>query len=1040
MRAPSVPSSPGGAPSTAQAHAACTALYSNPDPAQRTAANAWLMQFAATDAAWSAAFELMATSGGGASEIRFWAANMLYSKVQKDWRSAAVATQERVYAQLLAMSLDASGETLELLSLLVVERLCLCLATIASATSPEALVALLQRCLAVGAARPLVVLSVIEPLPRAIADSVFTMAEQQRLGGSLDAAAPSVASFLEFALGVRPATTTSGGSSSVVAVSLAQKRLVMRTLGAWADGERRDVAPPITLGTLAGRHELLRHALQALTEPSSDVAQLSADALCALIAKAGDADVELLAAIASTCVATYGACVAAPAQFSSDSPAWMALALVISALCEYHPHIVSRGGEPFLSVVQVLLRCTSHAELSVGSITFEAWLGLQDIPLVERHATLQREVWVRLVGIVATQCRLDADATDVVPDADGEESAFREGPPGCTDVLVSTFDLLRGGILEPLIPVFTPARCVAVATVGDDSWRSVEAAHFVIHAISRGLVQFACNQAAGKPDLAERKQCSEILQRLVGMMHEGMKLVQRGQVTAHPVLIASSARLFGSLATWVAHPQVAGGAMLNLALEFVVWVLQTGSPTARGHAAKALQKLCKAGRRRLGNAEALAQLSNALDSAVTMGISTEDCAAIANGIGTILSQIGRKADTPAILLQLCTPPIARIRSALELGRAAASPGARASAAPLDVSELIRVTCASLKLVRELVRFADAAAVESALHAVWPTLDAAARAWSSEVRVMEEVCVLYSTLCASMRPPATGLLPRLDAIVNVLVASFAMHRLPSSLESIAVAIEHFGAAASPEIWAGLLEQLVDAHIVAPQQQRARGGLSPGGSIALKEPSPATHAAFFQLCQRFVMFCPRGIALLKPDTLLTLCNAAYGVVTHAERDPARAAAQFVSVVVKRRHAVSATVPLIHPHFDTCFAEKGAGRTAVRLAITCAATCSDATEGIIPHLAAVLWCLRAVYSAQIQEWLFAALSEQSFGLVEGEDAFKTRVLQLLLTCVLFVCWGLFPWEFKMIACSSLYSSSFLFLPSILHTHTHTHTHTQS
>ena len=121
-------------------------------------------------------------------------------------------------------------------------------------------------------------------------------------------------------------------------------------------------------------------------------------------------------------------------------------------------------------------------------------------------------------------------------------------------------------------------------------------------------MQFACNQDAKRPDLAQRQQCHEVLRRVAAALREGMALVQRGQLTAHPLLVAAGARLFGSIAAWAAHPTLGGGAQLTPALEFVIWVLQTAPPVARGHAAKALKKLCLAGRRRLHNAEALAQV------------------------------------------------------------------------------------------------------------------------------------------------------------------------------------------------------------------------------------------------------------------------------------------------------------------------------------------------------------------------------------------------------------------------------------------------
>jgi len=365
---------------TAEALAACTALYTSPDPAQRGAANAWLMQFAATDAAWASAFELLASP---TTEVKFWAANMLHAKVQKDWSpSMAEATQSTVYAKLLELTLGASSATLEQLSLLVVERLCLCVATIATSRSPAAVVELLQRCLSVGAKRPLVALAVLEALPAAVRSSHFTAAEQERLGASLTAAAASVARFLEFAL-------------SDDAAPLAQRRLVLRTLTAWAGTESNGGAPAIPLSALADHHELLRRTLHALADgASSDVTQLAADAVCTLVARAGDADEALLGAIASAVVAMYGACSERP-----ESPAWLALALAVGALCESHAHIVARGAEPYQSLLHVLLRCTAHAERSVGAATFEAWLALQDVPVEERHPALQRDAWVSVIYV-----------------------------------------------------------------------------------------------------------------------------------------------------------------------------------------------------------------------------------------------------------------------------------------------------------------------------------------------------------------------------------------------------------------------------------------------------------------------------------------------------------------------------------------------------------------------------------------------------------------------------------------------------------------
>ena len=101
----------------------------------------------------------------------------------------------------------------------------------------------------------------------------------------------------------------------------------------------------------------------------------------------------------------------------------------------------------------------------------------------------------------------------------------------------------------------------------------------------------------------------------------------------------------------------------------------------------------------------------------------------------------------------------------------------------------------------------------------------------------------------------------------------------------------------------------------------------------------------------MFCPRGVALLDAETLLALIHAAFAVVRHNERDPARAASQFVALLSERRAAITSEAELaanLHPHFDACFVEKGVGAAGAHLAIASAATCTDATQSIVPHLA--------------------------------------------------------------------------------------------
>lgn len=62
--------------------AAIHALY-GPDPVAQGQANSWLQAFSGTDEAWHAALQLLQPAF--ASEVQFFACNMLLSKIRSSW-------------------------------------------------------------------------------------------------------------------------------------------------------------------------------------------------------------------------------------------------------------------------------------------------------------------------------------------------------------------------------------------------------------------------------------------------------------------------------------------------------------------------------------------------------------------------------------------------------------------------------------------------------------------------------------------------------------------------------------------------------------------------------------------------------------------------------------------------------------------------------------------------------------------------------------------------------------------------------------------
>uniref|UniRef100_A0A7S1XNF3 Importin N-terminal domain-containing protein n=1 Tax=Phaeomonas parva TaxID=124430 RepID=A0A7S1XNF3_9STRA len=83
--------------SAAEVDAAITAMM-----AGNGEANAYLMAFAETDAAWGVALELLG-AGGSSPTCQFYAANMLHAKVSRHWRSLAPPQRGELCAALFAL-------------------------------------------------------------------------------------------------------------------------------------------------------------------------------------------------------------------------------------------------------------------------------------------------------------------------------------------------------------------------------------------------------------------------------------------------------------------------------------------------------------------------------------------------------------------------------------------------------------------------------------------------------------------------------------------------------------------------------------------------------------------------------------------------------------------------------------------------------------------------------------------------------------------------------------------------------------------------
>ena len=127
--------------STSEVHAAIQALYGQ-NAEQQKAANAFLVQFASTPAAWETALALLSVADPA---VQYFGANMLYGKCKSDWATLPEAHRgafsEAVGTHLSRLA-GAPGSSL------AARRLCLVMAAAATRAGPAHAMALVDRALA----------------------------------------------------------------------------------------------------------------------------------------------------------------------------------------------------------------------------------------------------------------------------------------------------------------------------------------------------------------------------------------------------------------------------------------------------------------------------------------------------------------------------------------------------------------------------------------------------------------------------------------------------------------------------------------------------------------------------------------------------------------------------------------------------------------------------------------------------------------------------------------------------------------------------
>jgi len=823
--------------STSEVHAAIQALYGQNAERQK-AANAFLVQFASTPAAWETALALL---GVADPAVQYFGANMLYGKCKSDWGTLPEAHRgafsEAVGTHLSRLA-GAPGSSL------AARRLCLVMAAAATRAGPAQATALVDRALALaagasaGASAGISGVTLALEMQAAIAEETndaVTVVERQ---GLVDALVPRLTDVLgtaesvfERCSSVSSAAGTLGGGSLEGSLEGFEslRAAALHAALAWLRlDERGGGGIVLSPGQLASsRGGLLRGALACLgadDAATSDEATEFCVAALAYGAPPSPVPGEDDRAVVGMCQALVASGSAAVGDEAREDLARNTCKVAV-AVVERDATLAASASAPeaCLALTSLVLSLAETHERSVMEASADYFLMINTVPASARHPALRAPLFQRALAACARHAAFPAGFVSWRETPGEDRDAFhRFREQTLCDVLDNCFGMC--GLDEPGGGYLG---FVAAQLEGAASWQQAESALFMARAAAsaakRLVVRTRASVARERETPAEtraREGTDAFLRQTLTRIGDarGSNPGPKSAVFAsHPLVVAAAARVVGAYAPWLG--QAAGrGDPEGVARGCAAYLLAAlQAPEAFGHASGAFHALCAQCADAFARRETVHGLLDAAESALPEappafsngggdaagafgggGVDgDDDRAGVAEGLARVVAAVADPREAAACAKRLTAPIMAR--------------AARHAARAETTGELPSALAAELKLFASAVRFLefpgfDAAARRvtqktsgsesspselehpalAALGEAWPTLVAfTAEPWRSVPAVADATSAVFekALLCAKARGVAVA--PR---VLEALVNAFAAHHHASCLDALATAAE------------------------------------------------------------------------------------------------------------------------------------------------------------------------------------------------------------------------------------------------------------
>lgn len=555
--------------------------------------------------------------------------------------------------------------------------------------------------------------------------------------------------------------------------------------------------------------------------------------------------------------------VAAPLQYCTanrlDDGAHALATMICTLVSEEVDDLCAQPADTYLGL---LLQIQSHPHTPVALTVLECWLTVQDIPTDGRHEHWKEPLFMKIAEGLVTRLAYTKSFVNWQEELDLDEQEFSEYRRMVTDVLVNCYFLLRVQFLRQLGNVITSSTT---------DWTLTESALFCLGAVFREVC--ARVKARGSSTSPDRNDTAQQLLQLVQQLCGGgdPKTAAQSAVRQHPLVLGAACRFMGLYApAWNVHCNHEAIVQLLAYLQAAMSVQATVEEASK--ATKSIYVNCAP---KLLNAAPIVSCMRESMEVALVTDQSEAMAAVAEGCTRLVVQMKDQNQLKEAFNNLLTPLMQRADMALN-----------ASASSQDVQRELAIEALTkyLHVLHIVIRFCDTPSgmispLGEILVSIWPLLENSARLSVTYESILKEVLSIQRQFLSN----APNLVaPRFSDTVKFVVEAFEKTKHPSTLDYLAAAVEAFSILNNDN--ESSFNELL-AHVT---------GVTMAYVTTEKRPDacPQVIRAFFEMCQRYVLFCPSALVTCREFSNIVSLAVECLTACKGERESTRATVIFLS----------------------------------------------------------------------------------------------------------------------------------------------------